>query len=111
MSEPSWRADAGRPAGAPPAGRPVFLARSSYRQRRLRDALRLMPVLGAILFMVPLLWPTGEGTGARTSAALVYLFVAWAGLACLAAGLAALFRPDAGADWPTPFDTPGDEAG
>ena len=51
---------------------PLFLARRSYRRRRLEDAARLLPWLGAFLFGLPLLW-----TGARTAPGLVYLFAAW----------------------------------
>ena len=83
----------------PPGRRAVFLGRSSYRQRRLRDALKLLPVLGAVLWFVPLLWPRGaEGT--TTSAALLWVFAAWAGLIVLAFGLSLVLRPDAQADQP-----------
>jgi CheY-like chemotaxis protein len=51
---------------------PLFLARQGYRRRRLEDAARLLPWLGAFLFGLPLLW-----TGARTAPGLVYLFAAW----------------------------------
>lgn len=80
---------------SPPQVRPVFLERQSYRQRRLIDAVRLLPVLGLILLAVPLLWPEGgdaglgeggAGQGLPVSRAMIYLFSAWAGLA-LASGL------------------------
>ena len=45
---------AGGRAGTAPA---VFLERQSYRRRRLMDVARLLPILGAALFAVPLLWP------------------------------------------------------
>ena len=84
----------------PPGGRrPVFLVRASYRQRRLRDALRLLPVLGAILWFVPLLWPRGAG-GMTTSMALTYIFAAWAVLILLAVALSRRLRPDPQADLP-----------
>lgn len=51
---------------------PLFLARQSYRRRRLEDAARLLPWIGGFLFGLPLLW-----TGARTATGLVYLFAAW----------------------------------
>lgn len=80
-----------------PQSRPMFLERQGYRQRRLIDAARLLPVLGVILLAVPLLWPEadtsstglGEGSpgdGLPTSRAIIYIFVTWAGLA-LASGL------------------------
>ncbi|WP_425046214.1 hypothetical protein [Primorskyibacter sp. S87] len=73
-------------AAVPP---PVFLERHSYRRRRLMDAAKLLPLLGAVLFAIPLLWPTGEtpvpGTSqvkdpVRMSVAVLYVFAVWAGL-------------------------------
>lgn len=55
---------------------PTFVARATYRQRRLRDAARLLPVLGAVLMMVPLAWPRGEGAGG-TATAVQYFFGLW----------------------------------
>jgi len=54
---------------------PVFLARQSYRRRRLQDAARLMPLLGAFLFIIPLLAAGSVGSGHWA-----YLFIAWLGL-------------------------------
>ena len=56
---------------------PLFLERRSYRQRRLVDAARLLPVLGAVLFGLPVLWPKGGGAGLPTSSAILYLFGVW----------------------------------
>jgi hypothetical protein len=62
----------------------VFLERESYRRRRLMDAARLLPILGALLFMLPLLWPDpdpGEATnGIAMSSAMIYVFAVWIGL-------------------------------
>ena len=52
---------------------PVFLARQSYRRRRLMDAARLLPLLGALLVFLPILW----SPGGRTAAGLIYLFLVW----------------------------------
>ncbi|WP_373353285.1 hypothetical protein [Pseudoroseicyclus sp. CXY001] len=60
---------------------PVFLARNTYRRRRLADAARILPVLGAVLFMLPLLWREGE---AGTAAGLIYIFTIWTLLIVLA---------------------------
>jgi len=64
--------------------RPLFLARRTYRRRRLMDIGRLMPFVGAFLFFLPVLW----AGSARTGAGLIYLFAAWGllivALACLA---------------------------
>ncbi|MGZ9810083.1 hypothetical protein ACXN5S_06430 [Pseudoroseicyclus sp. H15] len=60
---------------------PVFLARETYRRRRLSDAARLLPVLGTVLFFLPLLWRDDE---AGTAAGLIYIFTIWAILIVLA---------------------------
>ncbi|MCA0919355.1 hypothetical protein [Pseudooceanicola nanhaiensis] len=71
----------------------VFLERQSYRLRRRGDAMRLLPVLGIILMMFPLLWTEGP-EGMPVSRAMMYIFGVWAGLA-VTAGL--LSRGQAGA--------------
>ncbi len=63
---------------------PVFVARASYRQRRLRDAVRMMPVLGLALWLLPLL---SSQTGS-TSRVGLFLFGAWALLIVLSALIA-----------------------
>lgn len=55
---------------------PLFLQPEPYRQRRLIDAARVLPVFGAFLFVVPMvLLPKGEPGSTRE--ALIYLFVLW----------------------------------
>ncbi|SDF85817.1 hypothetical protein [Sulfitobacter delicatus] len=63
---------------------PIFLEKRSYRQRRMMDAVRLLPFLGLMLWMVPLLWPVpvagvvAEAAPAMPmSVALRYLFGVW----------------------------------
>ena len=68
--------------GTPSAS--VFLDRGSYRQRRFRDLARVVPVLGAVLIVMPLLWPRSGPEAATTGQALTYLFSIWLGLICLA---------------------------
>lgn len=79
-----------------PPTRPIFLERHGYRQRRLIDAARLLPVLGVILLAVPMLWPQadvgaaglgegGAGDGLPTSRAIIYIFATWAALALVSA--------------------------
>ena len=55
---------------------PLFLARQSYRRRRLGDAARLIPLLGVVLLLIPVLWSTGH----RTSFGIIYIFAVWGGL-------------------------------
>lgn len=65
--------------------RPLFLARAVYRRRRLRDAARLLPVLGFFLLMLPAFGHRAEAEG-RTA---VYVFLIWG----LLIGIAALLAP------------------
>ena len=58
-------------------GLPVFLERRSYRRRRLHDAARLLPVLGMLGWMVPLLWSIDTSSEHKASSALVYIFSIW----------------------------------
>lgn len=61
-------------------GKPLFLAKSSYRSRRLSDAARLLPVVATFLLALPATWATPAPGKAELSGDLVYLFVVWAGL-------------------------------
>ncbi|CUK01853.1 hypothetical protein Q8W37_20510 [Shimia thalassica] len=59
---------------------PVFLERQSYRRRRLIDSIRMVPIIGALLWAVPMLWPTSKdeaGADVTTSDAFIYLFGCW----------------------------------
>lgn len=53
---------------------PIFLERESYRRRRLGDAAKLVPVIGIVLFLMPVLW-AGNGS---TAGGLIFLFGCWA---------------------------------
>ena len=64
---------------------PVFLARETYRRRRLMDAARLLPFLGVFAFALPVLWFNSPAT----SGAKIYLFVAWLALIVMTGVLAA----------------------
>jgi len=82
---------------------PLFLGRVSYRQRRLADAARLLPVIGGVLMVLPLLWPRGEEAGApATSTAMIYIFGVWALLALIAGILSARLDPNAAGDGDAP---------
>lgn len=60
--------------------RPLFLPRASYRRRRLRDAARLLPLFGAFLILLPILWSPASTRGSDTAPDGIYLFAVWAGL-------------------------------
>ncbi|WP_101068586.1 hypothetical protein [Roseovarius salinarum] len=68
---------------------PVFLARRTYRRRRLTDAARMLPLLGVVLFCIPLLWRSPEAEPARTTTVMLYVFGVWAGLVALSAVISA----------------------
>ena len=75
---------------------PLFLERGSYRQRRLADAARMLPILGGVLLMLPLLWPRGADPDATpTSLAMIYIFGCWTALALAAFVLARWLDPTA----------------
>lgn len=83
---------------ARPPQKPVFLALKSYRQRRLRDVARVLPLLGIILWLLPLLW---RGDAGKTGGTLIYIFVIWSVLVILSAVVATRIKVDKSA-----HDTP-----
>ncbi|WP_322891311.1 MULTISPECIES: hypothetical protein [unclassified Yoonia] len=85
----------------PPAKLPVFLERASYRQRRLGDAARFLPLLGAVLWLIPLLWASDGPDAPSQAGMVVYIFVIWLVLIVLSAVLSRLL-PDT--------DQPSDDA-
>ena len=71
---------------------PLFLERQSYRRRRLIDFIRMLPVIGAVLWAIPLLWRSGPDSDVSTSVAIIYLFGVWLGMVVLSAVLAKLLK-------------------
>lgn len=74
------------------ARQPVFLERQSYRRRRLRDIMRVLPLIGLLLWMIPLIWPVGseadpQAAATSTGGALTFIFAVWAALVLIAAVL------------------------
>lgn len=65
---------------------PLFVERQTYRRRRIVDAARALPLLGLLLWWVPLLWalPTQP---VSASTALIYVFAVWFGLVAGAGAL------------------------
>ncbi|MCB1342527.1 MAG: hypothetical protein KDK24_15950 [Pseudooceanicola sp.] len=81
------------------------LDRQALNRRRLSDLARLLPLAGAGLLMVPVLWPGVPETAAgvapvRTSQAVLYIFGCWLALIAIAVAFGvAVRRTDAdGAD-------------
>lgn len=77
---------------------PIFLERSGYRQRRLMDAMRLLPVLGVMLWIFPMFWPTGPvelaaSEAVSMSSAVTYVFSVWAFLIATTCALRGILRP------------------
>ena len=71
------------------SARHIFLERRGYRQRRFVDAARLLPIVGLLLWLVPLVWPQSGDEGAlSTSNATLFVFAIWFGLIVLGAFLA-----------------------
>jgi len=64
----------------------IFLERASYKQRRLIDAARLLPLVGVLLWSIPLLWGPEDDTVTSNADALLYVFGVWV----LLIGLSAL---------------------
>ncbi len=66
---------------------PVFVERKTYRRRRMADAARMLPMLGALLFCLPLLWAIDDEP--RTALTMFYLFLVWIGLCVVSATISA----------------------
>lgn len=77
----------------PKSGQPLFLARRSYRRRRMRDAVRLLPLLGVVLLMLPVMWLPAETPEPDTGRGTIYLFSVWVFLVLAAAVLARGLAP------------------
>ncbi|WP_255731443.1 hypothetical protein [Phaeobacter sp. B1627] len=100
-------------AGGKDELRAPFVEQRTYRRRRLMDIARLAPLIGALLFLVPLLWPEGEGSvedalsasrmagdtergggdgGSSMSSAMIYIFSVWVGLILFSVGFSVAVR-------------------
>ena len=82
----------------PPVGKALFLNQGHYRRRRLRDAARLLPILGTVLFVLPLLWRHDEASAPGTALVAIYLFLVWGMLIAAAAVLSRRVLPTADED-------------
>ncbi|WP_158965851.1 hypothetical protein [Chachezhania sediminis] len=90
---------------------PVFLERRTYRRRRAIDAIRVLPIFGTGLFLLPLLWPgaghRGDADAMPMSDILIYIFAAWAVLILAIVALGRLERGLAGDEDDGPEGWPG----
>ncbi|MFT5649614.1 MAG: hypothetical protein ACJAXK_002133 [Yoonia sp.] len=68
----------------------AFVAKDTYRKRRMRDLARAVPVIGVVLLGIPLLW----SDAALNSSAIVYIFVVWVLLILLAAAISRVVSND-----------------
>ncbi|MCB2115111.1 MAG: hypothetical protein KDE00_02125 [Rhodobacteraceae bacterium] len=83
------------PASKPPK----FLARNSYRRRRMIDAARVLPLVASFLFFIPVLWRPSETPEPDTARGWIYIFAAWVVLIVAALVLSRLLeRAGRGAD-------------
>lgn len=71
------------------APRPLFHERRTYRRKRVMDAARFLPLVGLLLWLIPLLWPQTGPDQVSSSAAILYIFGAW-GFLMVVAGLLSL---------------------
>jgi hypothetical protein len=67
----------------------LFFRNAVYRRNRLIDAVRLLPVLGTILFLMPAFLAGGSAATARQ---WLYLFGAWIVMIIVAALMARALR-------------------
>ena len=72
-----------------------FLERNGYRQRRLRDVARMLPIVGGIFWTIPLLWSENETNGVSNATALIYIFGIWIIVIVLTAIISKLLKPGA----------------
>ncbi|MGB0967858.1 MAG: hypothetical protein ACPGUX_06710 [Halocynthiibacter sp.] len=70
-------------------GSRLFLEWESYRRKRAMDAGNIFPVLGVILFLLPVLFASGRDS-LPVSGAMIYVFAAWTVLIALSVWLSRL---------------------
>lgn len=72
---------------------PLFVARETVRRRRLTDTVRVLPLVGLFLLMLPMLWATPDDPAAETASEGLYIFAVWGGLIVAAFVLSRLLAP------------------
>lgn len=71
----------------------LFLERRGYRQRRLRDVARMLPVLGGVLWTIPLMWRQQGEDAVSNATALQYIFGVWVLVILITAVMSRLIEP------------------
>jgi len=71
-----------------------FLDKGSYRQRRIRDAARMLPVFAAVMMALPLMWSREQADESLTSTGMIYVFGLWVVLLVLAFTISLVLRRD-----------------
>lgn len=74
----------------PQSQMPLFLARASYRQRRLRDVVRVLPIAGFFAWILP----TVAGSIPATSSVGLFIFAVWIVLIIVSALINSRFNLD-----------------
>jgi len=69
------------------------MERAIYWRRRRVDAVRLVPFLGTLLFLFPLLFGLNDDSGVSSARVGLYLFAVWAVLIGLSAWLSRRLEP------------------
>jgi hypothetical protein len=70
---------------------PLYLARASYRQRRLRDVIRMLPIAGFLAWILPVML----GKVPATSTVGLYIFAGWIVLIVASAWVTSRLTPEA----------------
>ncbi|UWR00996.1 hypothetical protein K3729_08645 [Rhodobacteraceae bacterium S2214] len=73
---------------------PLYLARASYRQRRLRDVIRMLPFVGFLAWILPIM----SGLIPATSSVGLYIFAVWVILIIVAAVITRSLSPEGSPD-------------
>ena len=69
---------------------PLYLARASYRQRRLRDVVRVLPFVGFLAWILP----NASGIVPATSVIGLYIFAVWVVLIVISAMITRRLTPE-----------------
>ncbi|MGP6089626.1 hypothetical protein [Antarctobacter jejuensis] len=91
MTDPTPEPSRPQPRTLPGTVVPNYVERRTFRRRRLIDAACALPLLGWILWWLPLFWHGAENE-VPASMALIYIFGIWLALGLCAARLVRLIE-------------------